>query len=215
MRWADRLARLSNPYSERSDSSETPPRGDFPPSPPTPIAPKGSLAFANGANGAFGNGVEREKSPDAIPDEVEAMASAPLPPGLQAPSDGDVETLARALMAEAARNPAVTRIDEAKARVYWLGEARRRLDLIRQRAIDATTGPDPEREAIEAEETMPMAAPEAHRQAVAGLLMAAGPLAGVPGARPCRICGCGIWCASDWRGLPRNLCWRCAREETP
>ena len=214
MRWADRLARLSNPHSESSDSSETPPKGDFPPSPPTPIAPKGSLAFANGANGAFGVGVEREKSPDATPDEAEALASAPLPPGLAAPTDDDVETLAAALMAEAEASPAQTITDHGKALVYFRGEALRRLDLIRQRAIDATRGEDIEREAIEAEEAMPMAAPKAHKRAVAGLMLAASPLAGVPGALACRGCGCAIWCSPSWKGPPpRDLCWNCAREE--
>ena len=136
-------------------------------------------------------------------------------PALQAATDGDVEALAATLMAEAARNPAVTRIDEAKATLYYKGEAKRRLDLIRQRAIDATTGPDIEREAIEAEEHQPMAAPDDHKRAVAGLLLAASPLAGLPGARPCRSCGRGIWCSSGWRGLPRDLCFACAREEAP
>ena len=216
MRWADRLARLSTPYSESSDSSETPPRGDFPPSPPTPIAPKGSLAFANGANGAFGNGVEREKSPDAIPDEVEALASAPLPPGLQAPSDADVETLAAALMAESARNPAVRRIDEARATLYYRGEAKRRLDLLHQRARDATSGEDIERQAIMAEEHQPMASHEAHKKAVAGLLLAASPLAGLPGVVACRGCGRSVWCSPSWKGPPpRDLCWNCSREVTP
>ena len=152
---------------------------------------------------------------DATPDEGRALASNPLPPDLPDPADADVESLARALMAESARNPAVTRIDEAKALIYYRGEALRRLDLIRQRAIDATTGPDIEREAIEAEEHQPMAAPDDHKRAVAGLLLAASPLAGLPGARPCRSCGRGIWCSSGWRGLPRDLCFACAREEAP
>ena len=135
--------------------------------------------------------------------------------GLAAPTDADVEALARTLLAEAARNPAVTRIDAAKATLYYRAEAKRRLDLIRQRARDATTGPDPERRAIMAEEHQPMTSPEDHAEAVAGLMRAASPLAGLPGARACRICGRGIWCASGWRGLPRDVCWQCAREETP
>jgi hypothetical protein len=158
--------------------------------------------------------VEREKSPDATPDEAEALASAPLPPGLAAPTDDDVETLAAALMAEAEASPAQTITDHGKALVYFRGEALRRLDLIRQRAIDATSGEDIEREAIEAEETATMASPEAHAEAVAGLLMAASPLAGVPGAIACRGCGCAIWCSPSWKGPPpRDLCWNCAREE--
>ena len=150
--------------------------------------------------------------PDAAPDEVEALASAPLPPGLAAPSDAEVEALAAALMAEAEACPAVTRIDAAKATLYYRGEALRRLDLIHRRAVDATTGPDPERQAIMAEEHAPMAAPEAHKQAVTALMRVASPLAGVPGARPCRICGRGIWCSSGWRGLPCDLCWQCSKE---
>ena len=74
---------------------------------------------------------------------------------------------------------------------------------------------DAERRAIMAEEHQPMTSPEDHAEAVAGLMRAASPLAGLPGARACRICGRGIWCASGWRGLPRDVCWQCAREETP
>ncbi len=193
MRWSDRLARLSNPHSERS---ETPPRDDFSSSPPAPIAPKGSLAFNNGAIGPFGNGVEREKI-------------------LGAPADDEVENLAAALLAEAERCPAQTIADHGKALVYFRGEAIRRLDLIRQSAADATTGPDPEREAIEAEEIMPMAALEAHKRGVAGLMLAALPLAGVPGALACRGCGRGIWCSPSWKGPPPpDLCFDCWREET-
>ncbi len=129
-----------------------------------------------------------------------------------APADGDVETLAHALMAEAERNPAVRRLDEAKALTYSRGEALRRLDLIRQRAIDATTGPDIERQAIEAEETAPMAGAEAHAEAVAGLLLASSPLAGIPGAVACRSCGRRIWCSPSWRGSLLDLCWDCWRK---
>ena len=139
---------------------------------------------------------------------------APLPPALLAPTDDDVENLAAALMAEAEASPAQTITDHGKALVYFRGEALRRLDLIRQRAIDATSGEDIEREAIEAEEAMPMAAPKAHKRAVAGLMLAASPLAGVPGALACRGCGCAIWCSPSWKGPPpRDLCWNCAREE--
>ena len=150
---------------------------------------------------------------DATPDEGRALASNPLPPDLPDPADADVESLARALMAESARNPAVTRIDEAKALIYYRGEALRRLDLIRQRAIDATSGEDIERQAIEAEEHQPMASPEARKQAAAAMLMAASPLVGVPGAVACRSCGRGIWCSPSWKGPPPpDLCWNCSRE---
>ena len=135
--------------------------------------------------------------------------------GLAAPTDADVEALARTLLAEAEACPAQTITDPAKALAYFQAEAKRRLDLIRQRAIDATTGPDPERQAIMAEEHQPMASPEAHKRSVAGLMRAASPLAGTPGARPCRSCGRGIWCSSGWRGLPRDFCLACSREETP
>ncbi len=128
----------------------------------------------------------------------------------------EVETLAAALMAEAEACPAVRRLDEAKALIYYRGEALRRLDLIHRRAVDATTGRDIERQAIMAEETATMASPEAHAEAVAGLLMAASPLAGVPGAIACRGCGRGIWCSPSWKGPPpRDLCWQCSREVTP
>ena len=154
--------------------------------------------------------------PAATPDEVEALASTPLPPGLPAPTDDEVETLAAALMAEAEACPAQTITDPARALVYFRGEAMRRLDLIRQRAIDATSGPDIERQAIMAEETMPMASPEDHKRAVAGLLMAASPLAGLPGALACRGCGRAVWCSPSWKGPPPpDLCWDCSREVTP
>ncbi len=151
-------------------------------------------------------------------DAAPALSSPVHTPNLRLSDDAiadEVETLAAALMAEAKTSPAQRITDEAKARVYFRGEAKRRLDLLHQRARDATSGPDPERAAIMGEEHQPMAAPEAHKRAVGCLMLAASPLAGLPGARPCRICGCGVWCASDWRGLPRDLCWRCAREETP
>ena len=141
-------------------------------------------------------------------------ALAPLPPPLPAPTDDDVEALAAALMAEAEASPAQTITDHGRALVYFRGEALRRLDLIRQRAIDATSGEDIEREAIEAEEAMPMAAPKAHKRAVAGLMLAASPLAGVPGALACRGCGCAIWCSPSWKGPPpRDLCFDCWREK--
>ena len=128
----------------------------------------------------------------------------------------EVEALGRALMAEAEACPAQTITDPARALVYFRGEAKRRLDLLRQRAIDATSGEDIERAAIEAEEHQPMAPPEAHKRAVAGLLMAASPLAGVPGALACRGCGRGIWCSPGWKGPPpRDLCLGCSREVTP
>ncbi len=185
---------------------------------PSPLLPgfdPHAIARAEADNPAA-RPADSTSGPDAIPDEVEALASAPLPPGLQAPSDGDVETLAAALMAEAEACPAQTIVDPARAMVYFRGEALRRLDLLRQRAIDATTGEDIERQAIEAEETMPMAVPEDHRKAVAGLLMAASPLAALPGALPCRGCGKAIWCSPSWEGPPpRDLCWQCSREVTP
>ena len=135
-------------------------------------------------------------SDDAIPDEVEALALT--------------------LLAEAEACPAQTITDQAKALTYWRGEALRRLGLLRQRATDATTGEDIEREAIMAEETMPMAAPEAHKRGVAGLMLAALPLAGVPGALACRGCGRGIWCSPSWKGPPpRDLCFACSREPVP
>lgn len=47
---------------------------------------------------------------------------------------------------------------------------------------------------------------------VAGLLRAASPLAGLPGARACRLCGRGIWCSPTWEGPPdRGLCAECWR----
>ena len=128
--------------------------------------------------------------------------------------DDDVETLAAALLAEAEASPAQTITDRGKALIYYRGEALRRLDLIHQRAADATTGEDIEREAIEAEEHAPMAAQEAHKRGVAGMMLAASPMAGVPGAMACRGCGCAIWCSPSWKGPPPpDLCFDCWREE--
>jgi|UniRef100_A0A8J4M6N3 hypothetical protein len=123
----------------------------------------------------------------------------------------EVEALAEALLAEAERHPATRIPDRAKALAYYRSEALRRLALIRQRAIDATTGPDIERAALMAEEAAPMASPEEHRAIVSGLL-----LAGLPGALACRGCGRGIWRSPSCRGAPPDLCSTCQREaETP
>ena len=102
----------------------------------------------------------------------ERGGSAPPAP-IVSPSDADAAVLAEALMAEAERNSAVTITDRAQARLYWQGEARRRLNLIRQRAAAAVTGPDIERAAIQAEDHAPMASSEDQAEAVAGLLRAA------------------------------------------
>ena len=89
------------------------------------------------------------------------------------------------------------------------------LDLIRQRAIDATSGPDIEREAIQAEEA---AMPTLRVQPLAlttGLLRAASPLTSIPGARPCRSCQRGIWVSPSWRGSLPTICRCCELEDAP
>ena len=92
--------------------------------------------------------------------------------------------------------------------------AMRRLDLYRRRAADATSGDDPEREALMAEEAAPTLPAERHAETVAALLLAASPLAGVPGAVACRSCQRGIWCSPSWRGpAPRDLCAECWASE--
>ena len=64
--------------------------------------------------------------------------------------------------------------------------------LLAPLAADATTGPDIER--------------------AAALLRAASPLAGVPGARPCRSCQRGIWTSPTCPGPhPPDLCAECRR----
>ncbi len=56
----------------------------------------------------------------------------------------------------------------------------------------------------------PMMPAGARSEGVAALRLAASPLAGMPGARPCRGCGRGIWCSPGWRGpAPRDLCGAC------
>ena len=67
-----------------------------------------------------------------------------------------------------------------------------------------------ERETIEAEEAAPTLPAAAHAETVAALLLAASPLAGVLGARPCRSCQRGIWTSPSWRGpQPPDLCAEC------
>ncbi len=69
-----------------------------------------------------------------------------------------------------------------------------------------------ERAAIVAEERAPLLPAEAHNASVAALLRAASPLAGTPGARPCRHCGRGIWVSSAWRGPAPDVCLDCRQE---
>ena len=154
------------------------------------------------------NSVHSVKAP--ISEETRA---APPPPVSHHETDAEIETLAEALMAEAERNPAVRITDPEKARLYFEAEARRRLDLIARNAALAVSGEDEERAALMAEEAAPTLPAEAHNAAVAALLLAASPLAGTPGARPCRSCGRGIWTSPTWAGpAPRDLCAECWRE---
>ncbi len=76
---------------------------------------------------------------------------------------------------------------------------------------DDPIGPDIERGAIQAEETAAMMPAEAHSARVGGLLRAASPLfAGVPGARPCRSCGRGVWVSPSSPGPHApDLCAAC------
>ena len=159
---------------------------------------------AIGANGAFDIGKESQNEP--LP---------PLPPVTPAETDAEIETLAEALMRAHLSTPGCTIADRERATLYFRGEAMRRLDLIRQRAIDATSGPDIEREAIQAEEAAPMLPAEAHNAAVAPLLRAASPLTSIPGARPCPACGRGIWCSPSWRGSLPTICRCCELEDAP
>ena len=140
---------------------------------------------------------------------------SPLPPVTPAETEAEIETLAEALMRAHLSTPGCTITDREKALAYHRSEAMRRLDLIRQRAIDATSGPDIEREAIQAEEA---ALPTLRVQPLAlttGLLRAASPLAGIPGARPCPACGRGIWTSPSWRGSLPTLCRCCELEAAP
>ena len=188
MTWAARLASLSqakHPYVESADSADRSEMG------------------AIGANGAFDIGRESQNEP--LP---------PLPPVTPAETDAEIETLAETLMAAHLSTSGCGVTDRGKALAYHRAEAMRRLDLLRQRARDATSGDDPERAAIQAEEHAPLA--KAHAETVAGLLRAASPLAGTPGARPCRQCGRGVWTSPTWQGAqPPNLCAACFRETAP
>ena len=83
------------------------------------------------------------------------------------------------------------------------------------RAADAVAGADSERAAIMAEGDAPKLPAEAHAATVTGLLRAASPLFGVPGAVACRRCGRGIWCSPSWAGPPPDLCLTCRKETMP
>ncbi len=188
MTWAARLASLSqakHPYVESADSADRSEMG------------------AIGANGAFDIGRESQNEP--LP---------PLPPVTPAETDAEIETLAEALMAAHLSTSGCETTNREKALAYHRSEAMRRLDLIRRRARDATTGPDPERHALMSEESASMLPAERHAETVAALLLAASPLAGVPGARRCPACGRGIWCSPSWVGPPpRDLCAECWASE--
>ena len=81
---------------------------------------------------------------------------------------------------------------------------------------DDPPGPDIERAAIQAEATAAMMPAERHAEIVAGLLRAASPLAGVPGARPCRSCGRGIWVSPSSPGPHApDLCAACRWTSAP
>ncbi len=202
MTWAARLANLSQAKHPHVESAVSAVRSE-----------NGAI----GTIGAFDMGVESRNGP--LPDpEREASAGLPLA------DPAEIERLPLALMAEADRNPAVTitdrnpatRItDREKALVYHRGEAMRRLDLLRQHARDAVAGDDPERAAIQAEESASMLPAEAHSATLAALLLAASPLAGVPGAWPCPSCGRGIWVSPSWRGARPTVCRSCELEGTP
>ncbi len=73
----------------------------------------------------------------------------------------------------------------------------------------ADAEPDEERAAIMAEESGPMLPAAAHAETVAGLLRAASPLAGLPGAWPCPRCGRGIWVSPSWPGPKPTICREC------
>ena len=105
--------------------------------------------------------------------------------------------------------------DREKAALYFKGEAIRRLDLLRQRAADAVAGPDPERDAIQAEAAAVFTTRVQPLALTNGLLRGVSPLAGTPGARFCRSCQRGIWCSPSWRGPPPDLCAECFRKPPP
>ena len=126
------------------------------------------------------------------------------------------EEWAAALLAKAERNPGERITDRERGTLYYRGEAIRRLDLLRQRAADAVAGPDPERDAIQAEAAAVFTTRVQPLALTNGLLRAASPLAGTPGARFCRSCQRGIWCSPSWRGpLPPDLCAECFRKPPP
>ncbi len=176
---------------------------DFPQPAKPPNSPKPPSSL-----GALGGLGDSPRSEPAIASEGKDEPVTPADPA-------EIETLALALLAEAERHPAQRITDREKATLYFRGEAMRRLDLIRQRAIDAKSGPDIEREAIQAEEAAPMLPAEAHNAAVAPLLRAASPLTSIPGARPCPACGRGIWCSPSWRGSLPTICRCCELEDAP
>ena len=132
-----------------------------------------------------------------------------------AETEAEIETLAEALMAAHLSTKGCGVRDPEKARLDFKTEARRRLALYQERARDAVTGDDPERAALMAEEHAPLASPEAHRRQCEALMLAASPVASLPGAGACRRCRRGIWTSPSWPGPPPDLCFPCSREGTP
>ena len=80
------------------------------------------------------------------------------------------------------------------------------------RSEPAIAPPDEERSAIMAEERGLATHRPQPSALMNGLLRAASPLAGTPGARPCRHCGRGIWVSSAWRGPAPDVCLDCRQE---
>ncbi len=77
---------------------------------------------------------------------------------------------------------------------------------------EALDDPDPEREAIQAEERDLSTRRVQPLSLTAGLLRAASPLAGIPGAVACPACGRGMWCSPSWRGPRPTICRSCELE---
>ncbi len=111
---------------------------------------------------------------------------------LDAPLPDEVEIRARSMMTAAERladaqgRPRTPFIAE-RALDYYRAEAKRQLDMTRQRPADPASAPDQRATNLNA----------------------------LPGAAPCRGCGRAYWHSPSWKGTRADLCPSCTREISP
>ncbi len=145
-------------------------------------------------------GVAMELSPDGVGLDLQA-ATAPAADLLAEMRRLKPEIMAL-LLAERAAN------DARPSQRFDMSEGGKCPPSAPVAPADDPAGPDEERAVM-----MPA---KAHAETVAALLRAASPLAGTPGARPCRSCGRGIWVSPSSPGPhPPDLCGACRWTSAP